>query len=345
MHWEVLKPITVNLQYTPSRYSSALLNIRSLSGNLLQVQHLLESSSLDILVLTETWTKQNQCLEVIKGTLSTMGYSLVTAHRLDRTGRGVGLIHKDVFRVKKMDAGNSQTFEYLILELANRSIIAIIYCLPNSSIPVFLNEFTDWISHLFNKYIDPLILGNLNVSLAEPCVSNSAAFLECLKTYGLMQWVSDPTHQSGSLLDHIITREASTLFLDKPNVLDIVTDHRLILFVIHKHQPLSKPTTIKFKKLNDIPTQVIQHEISDVFELCQEIDDPNAYLEMVNKTWLTALDRMAPEKESRKKDWKRLPWFNAEALKQKWLKRWMEARYIKFHSEEYKKAYQQARNI
>ena len=66
IHWEVLKPITANLQYTPSRYSSTLLNIRSLSSNLLQAQNLLESSSLDILVLTETWTKQNQCLEVIK---------------------------------------------------------------------------------------------------------------------------------------------------------------------------------------------------------------------------------------------------------------------------------------
>ena len=99
----------------------------------------------------------------------------------------MGLIHKDVLGVKKMDAGNSQTFEYLILELANRSIIAIIYCPPNSSIPVFLNEFMDWISHLLNKYIDPLILGDLNVNLAEPGVSNSAAFLECLKTYELMQ--------------------------------------------------------------------------------------------------------------------------------------------------------------
>ena len=164
-----------------------------------------------------------------------------------------------------MDAGNSQTFEYLVLELANRSIIAIIYCSPNSSIPVFLNEFTDWISHLLNKYIDPLILGDLNVNLAEPGVSNSAAFLECLKTYGLMQCISDPTHHSGSLLDHIITREASTLLLDKSKVLDIITDHRLILFGIHKYQPLSKPTMIKFRKLNNIPTQVIQHEISDVF--------------------------------------------------------------------------------
>ena len=63
----------------------------------------------------------------------------------------------------------------------------------------------------------------------------------------------------------------------------------------------SKPTMIKFRKLNDFPTQVIQHEISDVFELCQEIDDPNAYLEMVNKAWLTALDRMAPEKRVQEK--------------------------------------------
>ena len=176
-------------------------------------------------------------------------------------------------------------------------------------------------------------------------MANSAAFLECLETYRLMQWVLDPTHQSGSLLDDVITREASTVLLDKPKVLDLISDHRLILFGISKHQPPSKPTIVKFRKLNGIPTQVIQQEISDVFKLCQGTDDPNTYLEIANKAWLTALDRIAPEKESRKKDQKRLPWFNAEALAQKQLKRQMEARYIKSHSEVDKKAYQDARNI
>ena len=88
IHWEVLKPIPGSIQYTPSHYLSALLNVRSLSSNLLQIQHLLETLSLNILVLTETWTKQNQHLEVIKGTLSTMGYSLMVVHRPDRTGGG-----------------------------------------------------------------------------------------------------------------------------------------------------------------------------------------------------------------------------------------------------------------
>ena len=332
------------MQYTPSQYLSALLNVRSLSSNLLQIQHLLEHSSFDILVLTGTRTKQNQSLEVIQGTLSTMGYRLVAAHRPDMMG-GVSLIHKDTIEVRKKDAGKSQTFEYLILELANRSIIAIIYCPQNSSISTFLDEFTDWISHLLNKYMDPLILGDLNINLREPGMPNSAAFLECLETYGLMQWVLDPTHQSASLLDHIITGEASTVLLDRPKVLDLISDHRLILFGIPKHQPLSKPTIVKFKKLNDIPTQVMQQEISDVFKLCQKTDDPNTYLEIANKTWLTALDRIAPEKESRKKDWKRLPWFNAKALALKQIKRQMEARYIKSHSEVDKKAYQDARNI
>ena len=101
---------------------------------------------------------------------------------------------------------------------------------------------------------------------------------------------------------------------------------------------------VKFRKLNDISTQVIQQEFSDVFKLCQETDDPNTYLKIANKAWSTALDRIAPEKESLKKDQKRLPWFNAEALAQKWLKRQMEARYIKSRSEQDKNAYQHARN-
>ena len=127
VHWEVLIPISLSLQSIHPRYLSALLNVRSLSSNLLQIQHLLESSSLDILALTETWTKQNQSLEIVQGTLSTMGYSLVSSHRPGRIGGGLGLIHKDSIEVKKKDAGISQTFEHLTLELANNSIIAIIY--------------------------------------------------------------------------------------------------------------------------------------------------------------------------------------------------------------------------
>ena len=54
--------------------------------------------------------------------------------------------------------------------------------------------------------MDHLILGDLNVNLKQPDLPNSAAFLECLDSYALKQWVLDPTHQSGSLLDHIIAR-------------------------------------------------------------------------------------------------------------------------------------------
>ena len=184
--------------------------MRTLSSKLIQIQHLLDISFLDILALTETWTKQNQCLEVIKGTLSTMSYNLVAAHRSDKTGGGIGIIHRDTLRVRKVDGGRSLTFEYLILELAGRSIISIIYQPPNSSIPTFLEEFMDWVSHLLTKYMDPLILGDFHVNLAEQGEPNSAAFIELLETYGLMQWMLDPTHQSGSLLDHVITREASS---------------------------------------------------------------------------------------------------------------------------------------
>ena len=53
---------------------------------------------------------------------------------------------------------------------------------------------------------------------------------------------------------------------------------------------------------------------------------------------------MAPQKESLERDWKRLPYFNSEALVQKQLKRQMEARYIKSHTEQ-EKAYQQVRNV
>ena len=187
----------------------------------------------------------------------------------------------------------------------------------------FLEEFAEWVSHLLNKYMDPLILGDLNINLQKPELPNSVAFLECLDSYALKQWVLDPTHQSGSLLDHVITRENSTLLLDRPEVLELISDHRLIHFDISKHQLPCKPTMIKFRKLNDIPSQVIKQEISDVLNLCNGIKDPNIYLESANKACLTALNKIAPEKESKKRDRKRLPWSNADILALKWQKRKM----------------------
>ena len=86
-----------------------------------------------------------------------------------------------------------------------------------------------------------------------------------------------------------------------------MSDHRLICFDISKHQPPCKPTIIKFRKVNDTPTQVIKQEISDVLNLCDGIKDPNIYLKSANKAWLTALNKIAPEKESKKRDQKRLP--------------------------------------
>ena len=97
--------------------------MRSLSSKLTHIQHLLEFSSLDIFALMEAWTGQNQCLEVMKGTLLTMGYNLVAAHMSDKARGGKGIIHRDTLKVRKVDAGLNPTFEYLILELAGRSII------------------------------------------------------------------------------------------------------------------------------------------------------------------------------------------------------------------------------
>ena len=86
IHQELLRPIPGSIQSFLSQYSATLLNVRSLSSKLIQIQHLLEFSSLDILTLTETWTRQNQCLKVSKGTLSTMCYNLAVAHRPDKAG-------------------------------------------------------------------------------------------------------------------------------------------------------------------------------------------------------------------------------------------------------------------
>ena len=86
--------------------------------------------------------------------------------------------------------------------------------------------------------MDLLILGDFNVNLAEQGEPNSVAFLEFLETYGLMQRVSDPTHQIGSLLDHVISREATSAVLDKPKVLDLVSDH--ILIILPSQAPSSR---------------------------------------------------------------------------------------------------------
>ena len=159
--------------------------------------------------------------------------------------------------------------------MAGRSIISIIYCPPNSSIFTFLEELTDWVSHLLNRHMD----------------------------------------QRSSLLDHVITRVASSTVLDKPRVLHLVSDYRLVLIGISKYQAPGKTTTVRFWKLNDISTQVIQQEHSDLVRLCQKADDPNTFWRLQIKPglwhWTEWPLRRSPWREMRRDslDSMQKPWY------------------------------------
>ena len=72
-----------------------------------------------------------------------------------------------------------------------------------------------------------------------------------------MQWLSDSTHQSGSLLD-----KCYYLSGNKAGQTNLVSDQTLILFGIAKHQAPGRITTVKYR-LNE-SAQVIQQELSDV---------------------------------------------------------------------------------
>lgn len=110
--WIVRKPSTLKLTVGPNvnnlvpikrhplNSSSAnsinfcLLNARAINKKTLQIKEYVVDKNIDILALTETWLKPDECSDYIIRDISPIGYDFVHTPRPNGYGGGVGLLYR-----------------------------------------------------------------------------------------------------------------------------------------------------------------------------------------------------------------------------------------------------------
>ena len=84
-----------------------------------------------------------------------------------------------------------------------------IYRPPVSSIPQFLDIFTELLVDIVTSNINLVVIGDFNIHVNNIDEPNAEIFLDTMTALSLKQHVEGPTHRSGNCLDLIFTEEMS----------------------------------------------------------------------------------------------------------------------------------------
>lgn len=152
-----------------------------------------------------------------------------------------------------------------------------------------------------------IIMGNFNIHIDDDDDIDAQIFLDSMNAIGLNQYISQPTHVAGHILDQIYMDNQSKIGIIGTTMKEFISDHKLIqvLFNVRKPKVTSKVTTIR--PYGDIdPTKFKQ----DLKRLKYEGDNIDELVEKFEKDMLNLLEKHCPLKRKRISERKLEAWFN-----------------------------------
>ena len=221
------------------------MNCWSLRNKTSEVTEHLESASIDVCLLQETFMKEFDT--AIINELKECGLVLFSLPRTSREHGGLGIVYKDALKVKPVKQTKSQiykTFEFVEATMkTTQGLLRFcnIYRPPYSvkhryTITDFFPEFKNYLETLVNKSGIPLILGDFNIHIEKEKETSVIAFNNLIKQFCFEQLVSvkKPTHKNGGTLD-LILAQSNSLSCTDANVYPDGTssDHYLVSTDIH----------------------------------------------------------------------------------------------------------------
>lgn len=184
------------------------LNVQSITNKVDELNLLLDSNQIDILCLSEHWLPFNK-LEKIK----LKNYNLISSFcRKDKERGGVAIFAANIIRLKPINISRfciPQHAEFCgaIIPNTNCVLITIYRSSSNGDMLIFKEQLFTLIDHLFNKYKNCILLGDINLDM-ESNTEHVKDIKHFFNMYGLIHYIKSPTRvtaTSSSCLDNIIT--------------------------------------------------------------------------------------------------------------------------------------------
>ncbi len=192
------------------------------------------TDSFDVLCLTETWLKANDCIGLNESTPPSYCYK----HEPRQTGRGGGVatVYSDILNVTQKTGYRFNSFEILLLNVTQSNLqkksvlclaLATVYR-PPGPYTDFLKEFADFLSDLLVYADKALIVRDFNIHVDNTNDALGLAFTDLINSFGVKQNVTGHTHCFNHTLDLIISHGIDLTDIDIVPQSDDVIDHYLV---------------------------------------------------------------------------------------------------------------------
>ena len=133
-----------------------------------------------------------------------------------------------------------------------------------------------------------------------------------LLNFNLNQHISFPTHDSGHILDFIITNASSKLAI-YPNLIDIcISDYKTVYIDLDIQKPVAQKSSFTFRPLNNINFR-FNNDIITAFSNFEHLD-LNSFESHFNSTLSSLLYKHAPKKTVHTTTRSSNPWFTPNLL-------------------------------
>ena len=187
----------------------------------------------------------------------------------------------------------------------------------------FFTEFESLLEFLISSKVDLTIVSDFNIHVDELNDSNALHFLKLLNTFNLCQQVSLPTHNSGHILDLIITNASSNLIIC-PYVLDsYISDHKTVCVDIDLPKPAVNKVTFSCRPINKINFTNFNQDIPNAFSNIDNFD-LDSLIDHINSNLSLILDKYAPLKTVTVKPRASNPWFTSNLRSERGKRRQLE---------------------
>ena len=297
------------------RLSLSLCNAQSIKAKEEVVAEVLEDTKSDIMVVTETWLKDDDKVWIKSTELLRPSYRMLTTNRKGKRGGGIALICKSTLKTKHIRAGTKRSFEYSIwsIQTTNQAICLVaIYRPPDLSLPWFLDDFTEFMVDIIADSSNIVVMVDFNIHVNCDDDHNAVIFSDTMKAIGLHQHVTGPTHRSGNTLDLIFTEELSKIKLKSCKSTVFVSDHTAVHCILDIQYDEPSKQEMTFRKLSSIN---IEKFIEDIQIISLYIEDLNTLVSGLEMGLRSTLDLNAPELTKFITVRKKKLWYNEELRK------------------------------
>ncbi len=318
-----------------------LWNAKSARNKTINIADNIIENDVDIMVLTETWLKEEDQVKV--GELTPPGCSFLDYPRGASTyGGGIGIIFKsDIKLANHPTRIDTRTFEHArVVDKTSGVNFTIVYRPPPSKengfkSSEFLPEFDQFMHEMYITHSRTVhvLLGDFNVHVDET-TSEATKFMDCLQSFGLKQYVCGPTHTSGHTLDLLIADPDDNLIRTCNVLPSLGSDHHLIDSQISIEKPKPSKLTKSIRNLKAIDVGDFKEDLASKLNNYASNGDADAHCDFFVSTLTEVLDKHAPSKQCSRSTRTRSPWYNNEIHGERRERRKLERRWRKDPNEE-----------